>query len=85
MSLLTAITWDDNANITITLFINPYYLWVCVQFGGSMFHKSGGADCATFYLLVALCLYRFTYCFHMIKQYLLCKSTTFPSHLTIFA
>ena len=27
MSLLAAITGDDNACFTITFFINPYYLW----------------------------------------------------------
>ena len=31
MSLLAAITWDDDANFTITLFINPYYLCVCLS------------------------------------------------------
>ena len=36
------------------------------------------------HLIVALCLYLFTYCFHMTKQYLPCKGTTFPSLLIIF-
>ena len=31
MSLLAAITWDDDANFTITLFINSYYLCVCLS------------------------------------------------------
>ena len=31
MSLLAAITWDDNANFTITLFIESYYLCVCLS------------------------------------------------------
>ena len=75
MSLLATITWDDNANFTIALFINSYYLCVCLSSYGIPPH---------FHLIVALCLYLFTYCFHMTKQYLPCKGTTFPSLLIIF-
>lgn len=28
MSLLAAITWEDDAKFTIAMFINPYYLWM---------------------------------------------------------
>ena len=31
MSLLAVITWDDDANFTITLFINSYYMCVCLS------------------------------------------------------
>ena len=31
MSLLATITWDDDANFTITLFINSYDLRVCLS------------------------------------------------------
>ena len=67
MSLLATITWDDNAIFTITLFINSYYLCVCLSSWDSMFYKSNVLIALHFHLIVALCLYLFTYCFHMIK------------------
>ena len=42
------------------------------------------ADCVAFSPHIGFFLYLFTYCFHMIKPYLLCKGTTFPSLLIIF-
>lgn len=49
MSLLSAITWDDNANFTITLFINSYYLcvYVCPVMGFNV-SQIKFADCAAF-------------------------------------
>ena len=55
-----------------------------VQLWDSMFHKSNMLIAPHFHLILALNLYLFTYCFHIIKQYLLCKNTTFPSLLIIF-
>lgn len=85
MSLLATITWDDDANFTITSFINSYYLCVCLSsYGIQCFYKSNVLIAPHFHLIVALCLYLFTYCFHMTKLYLPCKGTTFPSLLIIF-
>lgn len=69
MSLLATITWEDDANFTITLFIKSYYLRVLfVQLWDSMFHKSNVLIAPHFHLIMALCFYLFTYCFHMIKH-----------------
>ena len=48
MSLLAVITWDDNANFTITLFINSYYLCVCLPVMGFNVLQIKCADCAAF-------------------------------------
>ncbi len=48
MSLLAAITWDDNANFTITLFIKSYYLCVCLSVMGFNVLQIKCADCAAF-------------------------------------
>ena len=66
--------------------VHKIILSVCmlVQLWNSMFHKSNVLIASHYHLIVALCLYLFTYCFHMIKQYLHCKCTTFPSLLIIF-
>ena len=48
MSLLAAITWDDDANFTITLFINSYYrVYVCPVMGFNV-SQIKYADCAAF-------------------------------------
>lgn len=54
-----------------------------VQLWDSMFYKSNVLIAPHFHLM-ALCLYLFTYCFHMTKLYLHCKVTTFPSIFIIF-
>ena len=66
--------------------VHKIILSVCmlVQLWNSMFHKSNVLIASHYHLIVALCLYLFTYCFHMIKQYLHCKYTTFLSLLIIF-
>ena len=48
MSLLAAITWDDNANFTITLFIKSYYLCVFLSVMGFNVLQIKCADCAAF-------------------------------------
>ena len=48
MSLLTAITWDDNANFTITLFIKSYYLLYVCPVRGFNVSQIKYADCAAF-------------------------------------
>ena len=48
MSLLAVITWDDDANFTITLFINSYYrVYVCPVMGFNV-SQIKCADCAAF-------------------------------------
>ena len=48
MSLLAAITWDDDANFTITLFINSYYrVYVCPVRGFND-KQIKHADCSAF-------------------------------------
>ena len=84
MSLLAAITWDDNANFTITLFIKSYYRCMFVQLEDSILNISNMLIAPHFHLLMALCLYHKMYCFLIIKQYLPCKVTIFPSFLIIF-
>lgn len=48
MSLLAVITWDDDANFTITLFINPYYLLYVCPVRGFNVSQIKYADCAAF-------------------------------------
>ena len=48
MSLLAVITWDDDANFTITLFIKSYYLlYVCPVRGFNVLQIKC-VDCAAF-------------------------------------
>ena len=54
MSLLAVITWNDDANFTITLFMNSYYLCVCLSsYGDSMSHKSNVLIALHFHLILA--------------------------------
>lgn len=48
MSLLATITWEDDANFTITLFINSFYLRVCLSNMGFNVSQIKCADCAAF-------------------------------------
>ena len=49
MSQLATITWDDDANFTITSFINSYYLCVCLsRYGRFNVLQIKCADCAAF-------------------------------------
>mgnify|MGYP004597994995 FL=1 len=68
MSLLAAITWDDDANFTITLFINSYYRCMFVQLEDSILNISNMLIAPHFHLLMALCLYHKMYCFLIIKH-----------------
>jgi predicted metallopeptidase len=54
MSLQAAVTWNADAIFTITLFINPYYLCVCLSsYGDSMSHKSNVLIALHFHLILA--------------------------------
>ncbi len=55
-----------------------------VQLEDSILNISNMLIAPHFHLLMALCLYHKMYCFLIIKQYLFCKVTIFPSFLIIF-
>ena len=55
-----------------------------VQLEDSILNISNILIAPHFHLLMALCLYHKMYCFLIIKQYLFCKVTIFPSFLIIF-